>query len=351
MPVQDIPSDSIPDDIGSPGKGDSSDTIDLGGLSLGGGIPDVPPAPQVKPVTVEPPEAKPAPGDDKPAGEPEPPEAEPEAAEYTEADLVKELNLGEFKTVKDALEARDTQSQQHVQALKSVFSKAGIDLLGNNIQELQQELEWRLTHNSGAPQAPETRQPDAESQAAPLSLDKVFTKWEGKVEFDDAVKGFYQDLVATAVAEVQGQVNPPLRGASGIQDSVQLLLDHQWYSDAKSAAGDASIPPFEEARRLLNTNPKLREWASQRREIFGDVNANPMKDVFAQWQGSRNALGLTNAEIQKRNEAAIKARNFKRTLTPGAVPKAKPKTSHELTNKELGDAMHSIPISEAFRQG
>jgi len=343
-PVQDISPDSIPDDIGTPGKGDSVDTVDLGGLELSGS--DLPEGPQQPPA----PKAE-EPEGDEPAAEPEGEEQPDEAAEYTEADLVKELNLGEYATVKEALEARESENAKQVDGLKTLFAKAGIDLLGNNLQEIQQELEWRLTHNSSVPQGPTATQPDVPSQAQPLKLDDVFAKYQDKLDLDDTQKSLFADMIGAAVAQRQGQLSPALQQISAVPNAVQLLLDHQWYNDAKASAGDAPIPSLEDARRLLNANPKLREWASQRQEIFGDMNANPMKDIFAQWAGAKNSLGLTNAEVQKRNEQAVKTRNFKRTLTPGAVPRAKPKTNSQMSNKELGETMHNIPIQDAFPRG
>lgn len=347
-PVQDISPDNIPDDMGSPGKGDSVDTADLGSLSLDGdGFPDAPAPKPDDAAAEETPAAEPE--GEQPEGEEE---GEPAAAEeYTEADLVKELNLGDHKTVKDALAARDAAATEQVNGLKTLFSKAGIELLGNNLNEITQELEYRLTHNSGPAQTPPTPTPDAQSQAQPLSLDGVFAKYGDRLELDDTQKALFSDMMGAVRSALSAEFGPAIQGLNSTPAAVELLLDHQWYNDAKAAAGDAPIPPFEEARRLLNANPKLREWAGQRREIFGDLNANPMKDVFSQWAGSKNALGLTQAEAKKRDEAAIKARNFKRTLTPGSVPKAKPKTNAQMSNKELGDTMHNIPIHEAFPQG
>jgi hypothetical protein len=276
--------------------------------------------------------------------EPEPPTgeapAEEPAEENIEREIVKELGLGEYDTLSEAVAARD---QTVVTSIKGLFP--GLDLRGQSAQEVLAELD--AIARQQAAQAP--REPEPEPvKAGELKFDEIFSQFEDNLDVDESTRGLLSSIgnrVHQAVAE---QVRDAQSRAEALQGRLDYMQDRMWYSELKAEAGDDPIPPFDEARRLLQQNPKLREDALYRMQIFGDDRSNPMTEAARQWRTAKTGTGLTKAEAQQRALNAEKLARMRKQVKPGAPPRPSARTAQEVSNQELSEAMHNIPIGNAF---
>jgi hypothetical protein len=345
--IENIPASQIPDD--TPGQPDPLDRLDI---TEGLPIPGEPPmaGDPLKGTETDPiqeiarQEGEKAEGEKKAEAEPEP-EKPAEPTQYTEADLVKELELGDHATVKEAVEARDAK---FVETITNVFKEHDMELRASTPDELAREIDALARDAKTAPDQP------AKAESAPKSGDEVkvdlsnaFKVASEHLDIDDGTKILLNGVAETVIKAITDRYDG-IRGALGeVQSRAETAEDRMMYAEAKTAAGDDPMPPFSEARRMLAENPKLREDALYRQRIFGDDSANAFKTVGEQWRASKTGTGMTKAQEAKAAKEASAGKRFTRQLTPGAV-KETPKKIGDLPNKEFGDAIHTIPISKVF---
>ena len=256
--------------------------------------------------------------------------------EYTEGDRLKELGH-DYESIEDYTAAVQEEQQSAANAFKEVFAKKGVTLSGNTPTEIAQELSLLAANapaESGDKSTTSAQAPDDISQA----IDGLLKEYSLA---DDAENSkFYRAFGEKIAAPVRAMQQHMIQAS----EEQALYVDKVLYMEAAAAAkGDAPIPSFSEARRMLQANPKLREDALYRERTFGSGKENPFtNEIFATWAAKKNAVGLTNQQVAAK-QAGKKAAKFSKQTSGGRSARTGSKSKSNVASEIA--AMRKLPAS------